>query len=342
MTAFSAAPSLDEQARRAVTAALGSTPRGLAFGRLVEPAAWLAACQGQVPARRIERARVVIFSGEHGIAHRQFEGAGLSAFAPEATQEQIAEIKNNEGPIHTFARNAGAGISLVECGNSGAVDSQDAMSAEVLKAALDAGAQAADREIDAGADLLIPADIGVGNTTIAAIVMGLLTHTEPVAIVGPGSGTTDAMWKTKVLVIRDAMFRARHLAQQPQALLQSVTSPDFAAQVGFIIQAAARRTPLLIDGAFTAAAAVVAERMAAGSQAWMYAAGITTEPAHHLALQDLRLQPLLSLDMHAGSGFGALSALPLIQSGVELAADEVIAVSAAMNTTGSESIDESS
>src|SRR5699024_5629762 len=156
---------------------------------------------------------------------------------------------------------------------SAAIDVDNGLSPEQFAAATTLGKDTADREIDAGADLLIPADLAVANTTVAAAVMGVLSRTEPVAIVGPGSGTTDAM------------FRARHVATDAQELLQVIGNADLAAEAALIAQAATRRTPVLVSGMFTAVAAVLAERLAPGTHAWCYAADITAEPAHVLALQ---------------------------------------------------------
>ncbi len=338
MTEFLPVPAPDSQVAAQVAAVLGSHPRGASFGRLGEAAAWLAGCQGQAPARALERPRAVIFVGTHGIAQRGWEGesgdaagltdpqylTGLSAFAPEATAQQAQQLRDGVAPAHTLARRAGAGIALVNAPANGAIDREDAASAEAIDAALAAGQAKADEEIDAGADLLLPGDLGVGATTVAAAIMGRLTRTEPVAIVGPGSGITDEMWKTKVSVIRDAMFRTRSMGAsvRPHKLLQALGGNDLAAMVGFMAQAAARRTPMLIDSPLTAVAAVLAERLARGTQAWIFAASLTPEPAHALALEELGLKPLLDLRLTTGQATGSLTALQLISSGLELVADE--------------------
>ena len=331
MVEFSAVPAPDSQAQLAVATALGATPRGASYGAFAAPAVWLAGCQGNVPATPLKRPRVIVFASENAIAHRTFEGHGLSAYAPEATSEQIEEVNNNAGPIHRLAIAADASVELVILDlTAGAIDAENALSSEDFATALQKGVDTANREIDSGADLLIPADLTVANTTVAAAVMGVLTRTEPVAIVGPGSGTTDAMWKTKVAVIRDAMFRARNFATSPKELLQVIGNADLVAEAALIAQAASRRTPVLISGMFSAVAAAVAERLAPGTQAWCCAADITAEPAHVLALQDLSLTPLLNLDMSTGQGLGGLVALPMIRSSVELIADEVTVISQAL------------
>lgn len=303
----------------AVSRALHASPRGHSFGRLTEAAMWLAACQDAAPARPLEHPKVVVFIGQHGIVSRE-----VSAFAPAANREQAAQLADGVSPAHVVARRAGATVDTVLTGASGSIDVEDALTEEQLDAAVELGRAAADSAIDAGADLLIPADLGVGNTTVAAAVMGRLTRTEPVAIIGPGSGITDNLWKNKVAVIRDAMFRARGLTE-PLDLIRVCGGQDLAALVGFIAQAAARRTPLLIDSPLTAVATVLAERLARGTAAWVYAASATDEPAHRLALADLGLLPLLEAHLSTGQGVGSLAALELMSTGIELAADEYAA-----------------
>ena len=70
-------------------------------------------------------------------------------------------------------------------------------------------ARIADEEVDAGADLLIAGDMGIGNTTPATTLIAALTDTEPVAVVGRGTGIDDAGWTRKTAAIRDALYRAR-------------------------------------------------------------------------------------------------------------------------------------
>lgn len=330
MATFASAPGLDTQALQAVSVALSSTPRGLSFGRLTEPAIWLAGCQGQVPALRPDTPQVLVFAGENRVASH-----GISAYALEANQQLRQELSEGVGPIHALAHHAGASIRVHDCAPAGDISTEDAMDAPGLHAAYQTGENAADAAIDEGSGLVIPADLGVGDTTVAAAVMGVLTQTEPVAVVGPGSGITDEMWKIKVSTIRDAMFRARSMATSPYELMAVAGSPVLAALTGCIVRAAARRTPVLIDAPLPATAAVIAERLAPGTAAWCQAAGGGVEPAQRLALADLELIPFLELKTRGGQGLGALAALPLINAAVDLAAGEVAAVARGLSDPSS-------
>lgn len=315
----------DEQARaQALTAAEGS-----GMGRLRDLGAWIAACQGMYPPAPLERCRVVVFAGDHGVAKR-----GMSTLPPEHSVDRAGDIGSGAGAVNVLARAAGASVRVVDVSldhdawgeervarSSGAIDVEDAMTPEQFDRAVEVGRRVADQEIDSGADLLIPGDLGVGNTTVAAAVLGAFTRTEPVAVVGPGSGLTDELWKIKVEAIRDAMFRVRTLVAEPEEILRKIGSPDLVALVAFIAQAAARRTPVLLDGAPVTVAAFLAERLAPGTKHWCQAGQLTPEPAHLIALQALELTPLIALDMNAGQGSGALAALPLVKAAAELLAD---------------------
>ena len=324
----------DALSRDRMRAVFAATPRGLSLGRLREVAVQVAGWTGEVPPPPITQSRIVIFAGDHGISQRE-----VSAYAPEASVEMAEEIQAGGSPGHVLARAASASLRLVDTSldreawgeervsrSTGRIDLEDAMTEDMATRAMSIGANIADQEIDAGADILLPGDLGVGLTTVAAAVMGTLTRTEPVAVVGPGSGVTDEMWKRKVAAIRDAMFRARDVRDQPLEVLRRIGSPDLIALVGFITQAARRRTPLLIDGTGVSTAAFVADLLNPGVHDWCMAAQLSAEPAHIISLQKMGLTPLLALDMSTGQATGSLAALPLIKAAVEIAGDEAATV----------------
>ncbi len=85
------------------------------------------------------------------------------------------------------------------------------MTPDEVVEAIEAGRRIADEEVDAGADLLIAGDMGIGNTTPATTLVAALTDTEPVAAVGRGTGIDDAGWGRKTAAVRDALYRTRRL-----------------------------------------------------------------------------------------------------------------------------------
>ncbi|WP_445159893.1 nicotinate-nucleotide--dimethylbenzimidazole phosphoribosyltransferase [Mycobacterium sp. Dal123C01] len=302
-------------------------PRG-ALGRLEDLSVWIASCQGTCPPRQFERARVVVFAGDHGVAR-----SGMSAYPPEVTAQMVANIDAGGAAINTLAAIADATVRIADLAvdadplseqigahkvrrASGDIAVQDALTDEETARAIAAGRQIADEEVDAGADLLIAGDMGIGNTTAAAVLVAALTNAEPVVVVGFGSGIDDAGWARKTAVVRDALFRTQQVLPDPVALLRSCGGADLAAIAGFCAQAAVRRTPLLLDGMAVTAAALVAERLAPGARQWWQAGHRSTEPAHALALAALELDPILDLRMRLGEGTGAALALPVLRAAV--------------------------
>jgi nicotinate-nucleotide--dimethylbenzimidazole phosphoribosyltransferase len=204
---------------------------------------------------------------------------------------------------------------------SGSIDREDALTLDEAERAVEIGRKLVDDEVDGGADLLIAGDMGIGNTTPAAVLIAALTGSEPVAVVGRGTGIDDHGWMRKTAAIRDALRRARPVINDPVALLAASSGADIAAIAGFLAQAAVRKTPVILDGVVVGAAAVVAEELAPGARDWWVAAHRSVEPAHALALGHLSLEPLLEFDMRLGEGSGAVAALPLVVMATRILAE---------------------
>jgi nicotinate-nucleotide--dimethylbenzimidazole phosphoribosyltransferase len=304
------------------------------LGRLEQVGVWLAACQGHCPPRPLARPRVVVFAGDHGVARH-----GVSAYPPEVTGQMVANFLAGGAAVNVLAAVAGATVRVADLAvdspddsaadsagpalppqvtrhkvrrSSGRIDVEDALTQDEVEAAIAAGRAIADEEVDSGADLLIAGDMGIGNTTPAAVLVAALTGAEPVAVVGRGTGVDDAGWMRKAAAIRDALRRGRPVRREPVALLRTVAGADLAAMAGFLAQAAVRRTPVLLDGMVVGAAALVADELAPGARAWWLAGHRSVEPAHTLLLEHLGLEPLLDLGMRLGEGSGAVAALPLV------------------------------
>lgn len=298
------------------------------LGRLEELAVWVSACQGVCPPKQFERPRIVVFAGDHGVT-----ASGVSAFPSEVTAQMVANFDAGGAAINVLAEVAGATVRVADIAVDGAAHSpaigahkvrrssgniavEDALSTAEAVTAIAAGRTIADQEVDSGADLLIAGDMGIGNTTPATTLVAALTASEPVAVVGRGTGVDDEGWARKTAAIRDALFRARHVKADPIALLAVCGGADLAAMAGFLAQAAVRRTPVLLDGVVVTAAALVADRLAPGAKAWWQAGHLSTEPAHAVALQRLQMTPILDLGMRLGEGSGAAVALPVLRAAV--------------------------
>src|SRR6185312_897427 len=180
------------------------------FGSLEKVAGWLCAVQGQCPPRPIERARLVLFAGDHGIAAVEANGHRVTAQPPGSTAATLRMYGRGEGPANVLARAYDATVSLldvsVDCDpaelaelpaevtagrirrGTGRIDQEAACSRAEAEAAFALGRELADAEVDAGADLLVPGLIGAGHTTPAAVLVAALTGADAASVTGRGSG----------------------------------------------------------------------------------------------------------------------------------------------------------
>jgi nicotinate-nucleotide--dimethylbenzimidazole phosphoribosyltransferase len=323
-------PSPDTRAEAAARLAGLATPPG-ALGRMGELGVWLAATQGQVPPPTLDNVRLVIFAGDHGVADH-----GVSAFPSSITAATVRAALAGKLGVCALADAHGVSVRVLDMGvdddfddvptetrkalkqfkirrSSGAIHLEDALTVEQVHAALDAGARVAREEIDAGAQLLISGDLGIGNTTPAAAMVAAGLDLPADEVVGRGSGVDEAGLHHKTVVIDAALSRAGERAADPVQTLAALGSADLAASAGYLVAAARSGVPVLLDGLMAVACALTADRIAPGAAGWFAAGHRSTEPAQSLALDKLGLVPVLDLGMRLGEGSGAVAAVPILR-----------------------------
>jgi nicotinate-nucleotide--dimethylbenzimidazole phosphoribosyltransferase len=307
-----------------------------ALGRLDELATWLSAAQGANPVRPVERPRVILFAGDHGVA-----GLGVSARPPSSAHTLVRAVLEGASPVAVLARRQGAPVRVVDAGldcdpallpedvvrhrvrrGSGRIDIEDALTVEEAEAAVRLGMRIADEEADSGTDLVVLGDLSVGGTTPAAVLIAALCGTDASVVTGRGgAGIDDLAWMRKCAAIRDALRRARPVLGDQLELLAAVGGADLAATTGFLLQCAVRRLPVILDGVVSSACALVAQRAAFRAPDWWLAGQLSGEPGQSKALDRMALNPLLDHGVTVGEGTGALLALPLVQAAAALAAE---------------------
>jgi nicotinate-nucleotide--dimethylbenzimidazole phosphoribosyltransferase len=118
----------------------------------------------------------------------------------------------------------------------------------------------------------------------------------------------------KTAAIRDAMRRGRPFAGNAASVLRVVGGADLVALAGLLVQAAVRRTPVILDGVIVTAAALAAERIAPEARRYWISGTRSPEPAQAIALGALGLTPLLDAGLRLGEGTGALLAVPMLRA----------------------------
>jgi nicotinate-nucleotide--dimethylbenzimidazole phosphoribosyltransferase len=175
-----------------------------------------------------------------------------------------------------------------------------------------AGLAAADRAIDGGATLLIPRVV-LRDDIAARSLVAVLTRLDASVMVPQPEGMPDSAWMEKVTAIRDASYRLSFERAEPVPLLDAAATPGIAFLIGVLLNAAARRTPCILDGTDELAAALVADRISAGARAWWICGSQSTDPARSAAAERIDPAPGLPLALTDDEGLGAQATLALLR-----------------------------
>lgn len=154
----------------------------------------------------------------------------------------------------------------------------------------DAGRESVDRAIDGGAGVLLLLD--QREPSVQARAIAALYSASDASSVVPVD-ISDLAWMELCSSVREAMVELRPLLGDSTALLAHDQS--LACQVAAIVQAAARRTPIVLVGVSLQIAAMAAARLATQSTAWVFLALQEQDAAAALARKRLGLTPWADL-----------------------------------------------
>lgn len=269
---------------------------------------------------------VAVFAGDHGVV-----AEGVTPWPQEVTGQMVANLCAGGAAVNVLARQVGAGVVVVDVGVATILDPAPglrlrnvrrgtdnlgvgaAMTSQDVDAALDVGASIAAELIAAGADLLITGEMGIGNTTPSAAVIGALTGAAAADVTGRGTGIDDATLDRKREVVAGALARLGN-PRDTARVLAEVGGLELAALTGYCIAGAAAGVPVVVDGVIALAGLLAADSLAPGTAARCIAGHLSTEPGAAVALAHLGMRPVLDLGLRLGEGTGAVLAVPVIQA----------------------------
>ncbi|WP_030171127.1 nicotinate-nucleotide--dimethylbenzimidazole phosphoribosyltransferase [Spirillospora albida] len=303
------------------------------LGVLEEVSVRLAGLARRCPPPMPEPAAVAVFAADHGV-HAQ----GVTPWPQEVTAQMVANFLAGGAVVNAFARQAGASVTVVDIGVAAPLDAAPgllsrkvasgtadmtagpAMTPEEVRRAVETGIDVARDLVEGGARCLVTGDMGIANTTASAALIAAFTGLPPEDVTGRGTGIDDATHARKVEVVRTALARHGLLAGagDPLTALAAVGGLEHAGLAGFILGAAARRVPVILDGVIAGAAALAAVALCPGALHACVAGHRSVEPGHAAALRHLGLRPLVDLELRLGEGTGAVLAVPLVQSAVRV------------------------
>lgn len=270
------------------------------------------------------QATLLLCAGDHGLT-----AEGVSAWPSEVTGQMVLNFLAGGAAANVFARAAGADIRILDCGivtpipdepgltraniRAGTRNAlrEDALTAAEVQAALAFGADQAEHAVDGGAGVVALGEMGIGNTSSAALLVHAIAGVPLRDLVGAGAGLDEAGVSKKLSVL-EACAKRRPGPLKPIEALAAFGGLELAAMAGALIAAASARAAVLVDGYIATAAALAALAARPEAAPYVVFAHKGNEGGHAPMIAHLNGDPLLDLDLRLGEGSGALLALPLL------------------------------
>lgn len=147
------------------------------------------------------------------------------------------------------------------------------------------------------------------------MLAGLLLEMDAPEVTGYGAGLSREGLDRKIRAVQKAMDRIR--AKQDlseETMLREGGGMELAAMTGLLLEAEAQNVPVVLDGAITLAAALVAVRMDPRVRRILIASHDPQEPAGHRILEKLALPAVIRGDLSLGEGTGAMLLMPMLEA----------------------------
>jgi nicotinate-nucleotide--dimethylbenzimidazole phosphoribosyltransferase len=304
-------------------------PQG-SLGKLEELARRIAVIQGKMPPR-LGRKLLFVFAADHGITQE-----GVSAYPKEVTAQMTYNFLDGGAAINVLARHHGVDTTVLDVG----VDHEfaapsglrnykirrgtanfaqgPAMTQDEAVRSVELGIRLASEAAAEDLFLLGAGDMGIGNTSSAAAVFCALTGAAAAEVAGRGTGIDDATLGRKIAAIEKGLHMNRPDPRDSLDVLAKVGGLEIGAMTGIILGAATFRVPMVLDGFISGAAALLAQRFCPYVKDILFASHLSAERGHRLILEELKLAPVLDLQMRLGEGTGACILMGLIESAVRI------------------------
>ncbi|MEM7499204.1 MAG: nicotinate-nucleotide--dimethylbenzimidazole phosphoribosyltransferase [Pseudomonadota bacterium] len=272
-------------------------------------------------------AEALLFAADHGLVEE-----GVSAWPQAVTALMVETLAAGHAAAPVLARAVGARLTVIDVGvaspyrspppglvgariRSGSRNAarEDALTEWEVRGALEAGAAAAEAALARGALVIVPGEMGIGNTASAALLAHAVAGIDLDALAGPGAGLdASGVERKRGVLARAAARRPGPLA--PSTALEAFGGLEIAAMAGAMIAGGAGRAAIVVDGFIATCAALLALTARPVVRSSLIFAHRSAEPGHRLMLDHIGAEPLLDLGLRLGEGTGGLLALPLLSA----------------------------
>ncbi|MGC8554896.1 MAG: nicotinate-nucleotide--dimethylbenzimidazole phosphoribosyltransferase [Candidatus Acidulodesulfobacterium sp.] len=278
---------------------------------------------------------VCVFAGDHGVVEE-----GVSLFKQDVTTQMVVNFLSGGAAINTIAASVGADVLVIDVGikNDAPFQGDNFISGKVKNGTFNIykgpamteneavesilkGIETADIVIKKkGAKICATGDMGIGNTTPASAITCYYSKKSPELVCGKGTGVSAAVIKKKAAIIKKAVeFNIKDGVKGDAVdVLAGVGGLEIGAIAGFIIGCALNRTPVVVDGFISTAGALIALNINPAVLDYMFMGHLSEEKGHKTAVAIIGKTPILNLSMRLGEGTGAVIAMKIIETALNM------------------------
>ena len=300
------------------------------LGRLEELAKQICGITGKT-SLTLENKVIFTLAADHGVTDE-----GISAYPKEVTAQMVYNFIGGGAGINVLAKHVGARVVVVDMGvasdlkpnpglrvkkiNYGTKNMAKgpAMSRDEAIKAICAGIEVFEEELKRGVDIAGTGEMGIGNTTSASAITAVFTGKSVEEVSGKGAGLDDSGLRNKIEVIKKSLIINKPDATDAIDVLSKVGGFEIAGLAGIILAAAYYKTPVVIDGFISGAAALIAFKIEPKVKDYMIAAHKSQEGGHKIILEHIGLRPLLDLDLRLGEGTGGALGIGLADAAIKI------------------------
>ena len=285
------------------------------FGTLESVYSKIAAIQG-FKAPDLSHMRLIVCCGDHGIVEE-----GVSQTSQEVTRICATNIGKGITTAGVMARSLGIDIVSVDVGINYAKEvpgtlnrrvkygtcnflKQPAMSVEEFSRAVQVGMDLVKDSKEEGKNVILVGEMGIGNTTSAAVMAGYLLDLNAEAVTGRGAGLDDEGFSRKRAVV--SMALSMYSGLSPVEICSNFGGLELAAMTGIVIGGALYKVPIILDGMLSMVSALVADRLLENSKEYLIPSHISKEPVARKLAGKLDIEPVIDGKMAVGEGAGAV------------------------------------
>ena len=285
--------------------------------------------------------QMLVCAGDHGIARH-----GVSAFPSDVTWQMVQNFLSGGAAVSVLTRQHGIGLTVVDCGVRRCLEPQpgllirrigdgtnDMLFGPAMEYAQCEKAIANGMEILSAlpGNALLLGEMGIGNTSSAALLMSRFTGLDIDLCTGAGTGLSAEGLKAKVEILK-RVLTLHSPSEDPLSELANLGGFEIATLVGAILQAARENRVIVVDGFITSAAVLVANRIADGVLDRCVFSHCSDERGHAAMLAAMGVKPILALGLRLGEGSGAALAWPLLVSACKILSEMASFTSAGVST----------